>query len=250
MESSGPGGSDAPQPRLAASGSVRRRNDDEAEALRRVAGGALGIRTVAWSPNGKMLAVGGYDEQVSGSCLWLVQLVWKEMAADAVFEPGASAGGCQLGGDGDAGPCEAEHHAHSGCAARCVRRTGEFAVYVSHAHAASSAQRPYERRSHGASRVAGSKRRAGAALFRVSRECEREAREASRQSSEPKLNCCAPLDDQTSAAACRPHQQRCESTTQRQTPKWACIGSPGRPTARCWRLETVRLDISPHHCPC
>jgi hypothetical protein len=67
VESSGPGGSDAPQPRLAASGSVRRRNDDEAEALRRVAGGALGIRTVVWSPNGKMLAVGGYDEQVSGS---------------------------------------------------------------------------------------------------------------------------------------------------------------------------------------
>lgn len=63
------GGSDASQQqRLAASGSVRRRNDDEAEALRRVAGGALGIRTVAWSPNGKMLAVGGYDEQVRLLC--------------------------------------------------------------------------------------------------------------------------------------------------------------------------------------
>jgi hypothetical protein len=47
--------------------STNRRRPEENEM--KVSDGGLGIRQVIWSPSGKMLAIGGYDEKVSDELL-------------------------------------------------------------------------------------------------------------------------------------------------------------------------------------
>lgn len=60
---------------------TRRKNQKDEEELT-VAGGGLGIRCVAWKPDGKLLAIGGYDDKVSSYFF----LPWVIVIDDALIQ--------------------------------------------------------------------------------------------------------------------------------------------------------------------